>query len=699
MSRMLFLCEKPSQARDIARVMGTVKTQPGYLCVGEHLVTWCIGHLLEMADPQAYDATYRRWRIEDLPICPDQWQLTVRKTVFKQYRVVERLVNQAGAVVVATDADREGEVIAREILERCRYRGTVQRLWLRALDRASIEKALADMKPGESTEPLYHAGLGRARSDWLVGMNMTRAYTLIGQAEGRKGVVSVGRVQTPTLALIVQRDRQIESFKPVPYYVPWIDVDSPQGPFRAHWMGPEVEKSAYLPEGFDSEGRCVKHALAFSLEHRVNGQRGQVTVASRTRKKQPPPLPFALSALQQVCSARFAMGAQDVLNVAQSLYETRKVISYPRTDCGYLPQDQFEQAGQIVECVRQSGIIETAAPNEGFAFDDLDLTQRSRAWNDKKITAHHGMIPTAVVADPATLTREEQQVYRLIVQHYLAQFLPEAEHDHRQIVVTVKKERFQASGTVPVVEGWKTLFPRTSATDRGEDEETDDPSGEARQALPDVRVGAAITVARAGIDRKKTTPPKRFTEGTLIGVMSRVGAFVDSPVYKRILKETEGIGTEATRAGIIQTLLKRRYVTKKGKALVSTAVGRDLVDAVPSDLKEAGSTAVMERALAQVAQGELSLTDYMARQTKTLARLVAQARRQLERTAAQRPAAAEGSSREGAWKVQGVEERAFVVLSDLCPQCGKALRKRKGKYGMFVGCSGYPACRYVRRGE
>ena len=696
---MLYLCEKPSQARDIACVMGTVQQQSGYLCVGEHIVTWCIGHLLEMADPEAYDAAYRRWRIKDLPICPDQWQMTVRKKVFKQYRVVESLVNKAAAVVVATDADREGEVIAREILERCRYRGPVQRLWLRALDRASIEKALANMKPGASTETLYQAGLGRARSDWLVGMNMTRAYTLIGQAEGRKGVVSVGRVQTPTLALVVQRDRQIESFNPVPYYAPWIDVDSPQGTFRAHWLGPEVDKGGALPEGFDTEGRCVKHAIAFSLEHAVSGQRGQVTVARRTRKKSPPPLPFALSALQQVCSARFAMGAQDVLNVAQSLYERRKVISYPRTDCGYLPQDQFEQAAEIVECVRQSGLIETGAAHGGFAFDDLDLTQRSRAWNDRKITAHHGMIPTAVVADPGAMTSPEQQVYRLIVQHYLAQFLPEAEHDHRQIVVTVRKERFQATGSVAVVAGWKTLFPRTSEADRGEDGEPDDATDAPRQALPDVRVGEAVAVARAGIDQKKTTPPKRFTEGTLIGVMSRVGAYVDSPVYRQILKETEGIGTEATRAGIIQTLIKRQYVTKKGKALVSTAVGRDLVDAVPSDLKEAGSTAVMERALAQVAQGELSLTDYMARQTKTLARLVSMAKRQMERTEAQRPAASEGSSREGSWKAQGVEERAFVTISDPCPQCGKALRQRKGKYGMFIGCSGYPACRYVRRDE
>jgi len=323
----LYLCEKPSQGRDIAAFLGAHQRQNGYLQGQGILVSWCIGHLLELAPPDAYNKRYKRWSLNDLPIIPQHWRLEPKKSTSKQLNVLQSLLKQSQTVVIATDADREGETIAREVLEHLHYSGAIQRLWLSALDKISIQRAFNTLKRNQDTLPLYRSGLARSRADWLIGMNLTRAFTL---KANTKQVLSVGRVQTPTLALVIKRDREISQFKPVSYYAVEAFFQARDGLLKTQWL-------------FDPKGKkhCFDKATAQALIQRCEQQNGIVSKAQTQRKKQPPPLLYNLSALQQEASRRWAYGAQEVLNIAQALYETHKLTSYPRSDCEYLPLSQF----------------------------------------------------------------------------------------------------------------------------------------------------------------------------------------------------------------------------------------------------------------------------------------------------------------------------------------------------------------------
>ena len=410
----LYLCEKPSQARDIARVLDARNCSDGYLHNATVTITWCFGHLLSMAAPEDYDPALKRWRTEHLPFIPPVWRLVIRPEVRKQFRIIEKLLKQADAVVIATDADREGETIAREILEQCRWRGPVQRLWLSALDEASIHKALAALRPGDSTFPLYQAGLARARADWLVGINMTRACTLMNRRH--KGVLSVGRVQTPTLRLVVERDREITRFTPRPWWRVGARLHAEGASFLAQWQ----PDSAYC----DDEGRCIRESAAReATAHLQQAGTALVMVVTTRREKTPPPLAFTLSALQQVCSKQWGMGAQEVLDIAQRLYETHKATTYPRTDCGYLPLSMHAEAPQVL-----AALVASDTSLQPLATQ-LNLQQRSRLWDDSKITAHHGIIPTRKTVDLTQLNDSERKVYGLVRNHFLAQFLPDHEVD------------------------------------------------------------------------------------------------------------------------------------------------------------------------------------------------------------------------------------------------------------------------------
>lgn len=410
----LYLCEKPSQARDIARVLDARNCSDGYLHNATVTITWCFGHLLSMAAPEDYDPALKHWRAEHLPFIPPAWRLVIRPEERKQFRIIEKLLKQADAVVIATDADREGETIAREILEQCRWRGPVQRLWLSALDDASIHKALAAMRPGDSTFPLYQAGLARARADWLVGINMTRACTLMNRRH--KGVLSVGRVQTPTLRLVVERDREITRFTPRPWWRVDARLHAEGASFLAQWQ----PDSAYC----DDEGRCIRESAAReATAHLQQAGTALVMVVTTRREKTPPPLAFTLSALQQVCSKQWGMGAQEVLDIAQRLYETHKATTYPRTDCGYLPLSMHAEAPQVL-----AALVASDTSLQPLATQ-LNLQQRSRLWDDSKITAHHGIIPTRKTVDLTQLNDSERKVYGLVRNHFLAQFLPDHEVD------------------------------------------------------------------------------------------------------------------------------------------------------------------------------------------------------------------------------------------------------------------------------
>lgn len=598
----LFLCEKPSQAKDIAAVLGASRRGDGCWLGTGVTVTWCIGHLLETAPPDAYDARYKRWVLEDLPIIPEKWKMLVKPKTASQFKAVKRLLGEADELVIATDADREGEMIARELVEHCRYRGPIKRLWLSALDDASIRKALAALKPGAETFSLYHSALGRSRADWLIGMNMSRLFTLLGRQSGYQGVLPVGRVQTPTLRLVVDRDRSIADFVPVPYWAIDVQLLHDNIPFTAQWRA--------ASDVCDEQDRCLNQALAQDAATAMRNAASARLVKLRTeRVREAAPLPFDLGTLQEICSKKLGLGAQETLDVAQALYETHKVITYPRSDCGYLPLSQHSEAPGILAALGR------ADPGLGELLKHLEPQRRSRAWNDAKVSAHHGIIPTAAAKNLERLTGKHRAVYTLIRARYLAQFLPNHEYDRTQADFDCAGQALRAVGKLIVEPGWKRALPEALAPAKGRE-------APAPQTLPALAQGCDYAVDNVTLKDLWTQPPKPFTEGDLIKAMKNVAKLVEDPLLKQKLKDTTGIGTEATRAGIIQGLLDRGYLIKNGKALAATSPAFSLIDAVPRAIADPGTTAIWEQALDMVQSSEMSLEEFVAKQAAWMSKQV-----------------------------------------------------------------------------
>lgn len=602
----LFLCEKPSQAKDIAQVLGATRRGDGCWLGAGVTVTWCIGHLLETAPPDSYDARYKRWVLADLPIVPERWKMLVKPKTASQYKAVKRLLGEASELVIATDADREGEMIARELVEHCRYRGPIQRLWLSALDDASIRKALGGLRAGADTFNLYQSALGRSRADWLIGMNMSRLFTLLGRQSGYQGVLPVGRVQTPTLRLVVDRDRSIADFVPQPFWTIEVQLLSEGVPFTAQWRADD--------DRCDDQGRCIDQKLAQQAAAAM-GEAGEARLHSlkTERMREAAPLPFDLGTLQEICSKKLGLGAQETLDIAQSLYETHKLITYPRSDCGYLPQSQHSEAPAILAALIQ------ADPGLAGLKPHLDPRRKSRAWNDAKVSAHHGIIPTAAARSLERLTGKPRAVYTLIRARYLAQFLPGHEYDRTQADFDCAGQALRAVGKQIVEPGWKRALPEALAANRGRAGDAMQP---APQNLPALHKGQLYAVAEVTLKDLWTQPPKPFTEGDLIKAMKNVAKLVDDPKLKQKLKDTTGIGTEATRAGIIQGLLDRGYLTKQGKALAATPAAFSLIDAVPRAIADPGTTAIWEQALDMVQSGEMSLEEFVAKQSAWMSKQV-----------------------------------------------------------------------------
>ena len=590
----LFLCEKPSQAKDIAAVLGASRRGDGCWVGANATVTWCIGHLLETAPPDAYDERYKRWVLADLPIIPEKWKMRVKPKTASQFKAVKRLLGEAKELVIATDADREGEMIARELVEHCRYRGPIQRLWLSALDDASIRKALNALKPGAETFNLYHSALGRSRADWLIGMNMSRLFTLLGRQAGYQGVLPVGRVQTPTLRLVVDRDRSISDFVPVAFWAIDVQLNHDHQLFTAQWRAD--------PDTCDDQDRCLNQAHAQQAAAAMQNASSARVVKLRTeRMREVAPLPFDLGTLQEICSKKLGLGAQETLDIAQALYETYKLVTYPRSDCGYLPQSQHSEAPAILAALAHAD--PALAPLAGH----LDPQRRSRAWNDGKVSAHHGIIPTAAAKNLERLSGKHRAVYTLIRARYLAQFLPNHEYDRTQADFDCAGQALRAVGKQIVEPGWKRALPEALTPAKGRE-------APAPQPLPRLHEGLDYAVANVHLKDLWTQPPKPFTEGDLIKAMKNVAKLVQDPLLKQKLKDTTGIGTEATRAGIIQGLIDRGYMSKNGKAWAATPAAFSLIDAVPRAIADPGTTAIWEQALDMVQSGEMTLDIFVAKQ-------------------------------------------------------------------------------------
>ena len=674
----LYLCEKPSQGRDIARILGANQGHEGYLQGDKLIVSWCIGHLLEMLPPDEYDPKYKRWALADLPILPQQWQMAAKKSTSKQLTVLKKLLKRSHSVVIATDADREGETIAREVLDYFNYTGSTRRLWLSALDTVSVQRALNAIKPSKETEPLYHSGLARGRADWLIGMNLTRAFTLL--ANDRQ-VRSVGRVQTPTLALIVNRDREIAGFKPVSYYEVLAYFQTNNGIegelLETKWQFPEQMAKG---QG-DQHALCLDQQVAQAVIDRCQQQMGLVTTATTSRKKEPPPLLYNLSGLQQEASRRWGYGAQDVLNLAQSLYETHKLTSYPRSDCEYLPLSQFNDVSLILNalCKNDPSLCELIA--------QANKQQRSRVWNDKKISAHHAIIPTQATPGIARLNAKELNIYNLIRRRYIAQFFPDYEYDQSTIIITIQSDAFKASGRMARVKGWKQALEietrqpvKTSVDDN-------------QQELPAVKKGEHLRCDHLQLLDKLTKPPQHYTEGTLIKAMETIGTQVTDKVMKKILRETAGLGTQATRANIIQTLFQRKFIQQEKKLLKATALGFNLIDAVPSTLKDPILTAQWEQQLDDIANNKgQDINGFLQQQIDLLTAIVTQVKTPQTRYQSESIIASRSSN-------PSTQPEKRYKAGDLCPECSHTLEIRSAIRGKkvgqaYIGCSHFPDCRF-----
>ena len=653
----LFIAEKPSLGKAIAQYLpGPHKTGNG--CIecdgGKQIVTWAFGHVFEQVEPDHYTPDNvpltpkgkKKWRWDELPIMPQTWVLAPKDDAKAQIKVIRDLLKKAATVVNAGDPDREGQLLVDEILDECGWSGNTERIWLAALDEQSVKKALANLQDNRDYQNLKASAQARSRADWLMGMNLTRAFTLANQGSG---VLSVGRVQTPTLRLIADRDNAIEHFKPKDFFVPRIQAAAAQGG-TGFWSAWQVRDIA----GVDADNQLIDKAVAEKLAASAKAA-GFATVASYESKeqKQQAPLGFSLAELQKICSAKFGMSAKDVLDTAQALYEDHKCATYPRSDCRYLPEEQHGEAGRVL-----SGLVKLGYAD---AAKGATASQKSGIWNTGKVTAHHAIIPTGAMT--GSLSGRAAQVFDLIVKRYLAQFYPPYVYRATKIVLDCSAEQWTASGQVPVSWGWKAVEGKSASGSEDGDEE-------GPVSLPVLTKGETLAVIAADVQAKQTKPPSRFTDGTLIEAMSNIHKFVEDPEAKAKLKETSGIGTEATRANILETLLKRGFIIRKGKQVMSTAAGRALISALPDVLTNPVTTAQWEDVLAGIAEGRVPADLFEQKQRDFVTKLVGVAKTAHIQVGEARQSSSGGSS-------SGKPKKA----GPKCDACGKGTVLLKTKTG------------------
>jgi DNA topoisomerase-3 len=668
--RRLFIAEKPSLARAIADALLTSpQRRDGYIESGNgDLVAWCAGHILELADADAYDPEFKRWRLEHLPIAPEHWKLSVKTPDL--LKTIKSLLPRADVVVHAGDPDREGQLLVDEVLHFLGFRGPVERILISDLNASAVRKAFGSRQPNSNFRRLYDAAVGRQRADWLYGINMTRLYTVLGRNAGYQGgVLSVGRVQTPLLGLIVRRDLEIDKFQPKPYFSIIAEVAGASHPFVASWR-----PGAAAEDALDAEGRLTSAAYAAGIEQKTAGQSGSVAKATRDRKSEVPPLPYSLAELQIDSGRRLGLNPKVILEVCQSLYETHRLTTYPRSDCSYLPEGHLPQAPDVVRAI--AGVDQQLAAAAAAA----DLTIRSRAWKDSKVTAHHAIIPTPRSAPGQQLSPNERNVYNLIARRYLAQFFPPHEFHQLDAELIVAGERFVAKGRQPISQGWRRLYD--SPTDR---EDVDSKEGDGtppdddvdpHSPIPPLQSGQGVRLAKTRTIEKNTKPPRRFTSASLVQAMTGIARYVSDPKIKALLRGTDGIGTPATQANIIQTLFDRHYIEEQKRQIVSTPTARALIRALPDVATQPDMTALWEATLRKVQDRQAPLEGFLnAVQTK-IAELVARAKSG------------------GPLNLPGAETRPCRA-----PGCTGVLRKRTGRTGEFWACSRYPDCRETASAE
>lgn len=639
MSKILVLAEKPSVGRDLARVLKCNKKGNGYLEGDKYIVTWALGHLVTLADPEAYDEKYKAWKLEDLPMLPKHLKLVVIKQSGKQYSAVREQMNRkdVSEIVIATDAGREGELVARWILEKAGIRKPLKRLWISSVTDKAILEGFKNLRSSAQYDSLYNAAKCRAEADWVVGLNITRALTCKHNAQ-----LTAGRVQSATLAMIVHREEEIKNFKPKDYYV----VNAKAKGFDLQWRDKNNNSNIF-------DENKVNDIIA-----RTKGKEGIIVEITEKYKKQNAPALYDLTELQRDANRIFGYSAKQTLSIMQRLYENYKVLTYPRTDSRYISSDIVETLPDRLKAISVGNYKVLATeilkskinPHKGFV-------------DNSKVSDHHAIIPTEERGNIGLLSSEERHIYDLVVKRFLAVMLPPYEYLQTTIFTEINGETFVAKGNVIKSKGWKRIYDRAEDLDEDEDEKD-------AQVLPSLKKGDKLTITKVESKKLATKPPARFNEGTLLSAMENPQKYVDiDKVHAKTLGETGGIGTVATRADIIEKLFNMFYIEKNGKDIIPTSKGKQLIELVPSELKSPLLTAQWELELELISKGKKDPKAFIERMRKYAEELVIDVK---------------GSSD---------KFKHDNLTGKKCPNCGKYMLEVKGKYGVMNVCQDR-ACGY-----
>lgn len=625
MSKILVLAEKPSVAKELARVLKCDKTQGGYIEGSRYIVTWALGHLVTLAEPEVYGEQYKQWSMETLPMIPTKMKLKVIPETAKQFGVVKKLLlsKEISSLIIATDSGREGELVARWILEKVSFQKPIQRLWISSQTDKAIKEGFSKLKEGKQYLSLYRSAQARAEADWLVGLNVTRALTCKYNAQ-----LSAGRVQTPTLAMIVARENEIKKFIPKDYYIVRADL----GKFFVTYQNEKRQTNL-----FDKQ-------IAQNIAAEIKNGDFVVTEVKSTKKTTPPPMLYDLTELQRDANRYYDMSPKETLNAMQNLYERHKALTYPRTDSRYITEDIVPTLTERLKAVSKGDFTQ-------FVSEIIrnNKTIAKQCVNNNKVTDHHAIIPTEQSADVISMTTAEKRIYLLVVKRFLTCFYGNAVYENSKITLQCAGESFTAQGNVMLEKGWKVVT--TNMTDDDEQE---------KQNLPLLQKGQHFTCQAVQLKQMKTTPPERYTEATLLSAMENPAKFLKDSSMKEYIEG--GLGTPATRADIIEKLFSSFYIEKKGNALYPTSKGIQLVSLVPTDLKEPLLTAKWEKQLEAISKGKQQKNAFMEEIKQYTHALVNDVKGSTE------------------------QYRHDNLTRTKCPVCGKPMLAVNGKKGKMLVC-------------
>jgi DNA topoisomerase-3 len=659
----LIIAEKPDQGLKLAAPFspkkkdGYVEIPPQPMFPDGALLTWAVGHLCELLSPEEYDPSWKRWSLQTLPILPDRFQHKVSKSKWKQFKIVKELIHkrEVNEIIMAGDAEREGEAIIRIILTVARCNKPLKRLWISSLTPKAVQNGFENLLEEKQTRSIYHEALSRSCADWLIGMNASRAYTLLLQQKGVSDVFSTGRVQTPTLALIVKRELEIENFQSKPFWEVLATFNMDGKMYKGKWHK-------------DGESRLEDPELAKKIVQFCNGKEARIDTIEKERKEFLPPFLFNLSSLQATANSMYKFSPQKTLEIAQKLY-VKGIISYPRSDSSFVTK---EEASMFPETLQK--LSQYSAFKEYFPLPYQSVMNNKRVVNDKKVTDHYAIIPTEQVKDPSKMSPEEEKIYSLIVKRLIAAHYDKAIFDYTTIHTLVEERAsFLSKGKEEVQTGWrKVIYGNKKEKERDEDE----------QDLPSLQDGEKGFVHEVKVKDGKTQPPKRYTEGQLITVMKTAGKHLDDGELTKVLNKTEGLGTEATRAGIIGVLKDRKYIEVRKNQVFATNKGKLLIQSIgPSILASPEMTAKWEQRLHEIGEGKASPEEFMEQAKKLSLKLIDDAQKQSAEWSFEGMDLSEFKRERG-----GRKGRASVGTKvGKCMKCdGEVVDK-----GTFYGCSNY----------